>query len=415
MKKREREIVKRGDQEGMALMLALLFVVLLAAIVVSLSYEMQVEAAFVEAHSTDFTAYIAAKSGVAAAMAALAVDVGDGDFSELLGQLDDYTDLGPELDVDSREDEWAKTRPPRPLNDGMMSFSVDDEYGKLNLNALISIETKEPNELLVQALRLLFERRDIEDESVDAILDWLDRDDLADAGGGDMFEEDYYSGLEIPFGCKNGRMDSIEELLLIPGITPEVYFGITADEDDEEEGYGAPLTELLTVHGHPYGDINVNTAEIELVEVICEAAQDQGWADALDFFEEVKIVLQPVDEDDTELGHFKDDLDRILKKEFNFPGTRDRQESEIRDKEDDKEDEEETQRGGRPTGDRDRNRNESGAEPLESGFIAWGDKFRIRGDGMAHETRVRIEAYVWRDRELAEQETLYILDWRVIR
>jgi len=70
-----------------------------------------------------------------------------------------------------------------------------------------------------------------------------------------------YESLEFPLTCKNGPMDSIEELLLLPGMTPEIYFGSEELED-------LPLYEVLTVHGHPEGKINANTALVEVIDAV---------------------------------------------------------------------------------------------------------------------------------------------------
>lgn len=56
----------------------------------------------------------------------------------------------------------------------------------------------------------------------DAILDWIDSDDNHRLNGA---ENDYYLALPVPYYCKNAPLDSIEELLLVKGVTPELYFG----------------------------------------------------------------------------------------------------------------------------------------------------------------------------------------------
>ena len=53
-----------------------------------------------------------------------------------------------------------------------MQCRVQDEYGKLNLNALLKPNNNEENEYVVEALRILIERRGGDPELVDAILDW---------------------------------------------------------------------------------------------------------------------------------------------------------------------------------------------------------------------------------------------------
>ena len=46
-------------------------------------------------------------------------------------------------------------------------------------------------------------------------------------------ESDYYSGLSPGYRCKNGPLDSIEELLLVRGVTPDLLFG----SDRNRNGY----------------------------------------------------------------------------------------------------------------------------------------------------------------------------------
>ena len=56
----------------------------------------------------------------------------------------------------------------------------------------------------------------------DAIVDWLDMDSSPRPYGA---EDDYYTALSPPYHCKNGPLDSLEELLLVRGVTPELLFG----------------------------------------------------------------------------------------------------------------------------------------------------------------------------------------------
>ena len=55
----------RKNTEGVALLLALLFVVILAAIVTDFMYKMHVEGSLVGNQSSDHTGYLAARSGIA--------------------------------------------------------------------------------------------------------------------------------------------------------------------------------------------------------------------------------------------------------------------------------------------------------------------------------------------------------------
>jgi hypothetical protein len=74
---------------------------------------------------------------------------------------------------------------------------------------------------------------------VNSIIDWQDRDDLRT--GDDGAESDYYLGLSPPYRAKNARIDSIEELLLVRGVTADLVYGTP----------GHPgLRDVFTIWGH---------------------------------------------------------------------------------------------------------------------------------------------------------------------
>ncbi len=247
-------IGERDGREGIALVLALVFVALLSALVVGFLFEMEVSASLAENQGADFQAFLAAKSAVANGISLLADD-----------QLETQTSGEPDYDSMLDASQWAAGLPFEPVNDAMMRTTISDEYGKINLNALIQPSTTggapQRNEALITALRSFFSLRSQSDKDpVDAIIDWLDYDDM-DAEEPDGAENSYYMSLENPFACKNGPMDSIEELLLIKGITPALYFG------DPEQNQ-LPLSEYLTVNGDPDGAVNVNTAPVEVLAAV---------------------------------------------------------------------------------------------------------------------------------------------------
>lgn len=351
---------RHADQDGVALLLALLLVTLLSVIVVEFSYETQVEAALATNDSADLEAYVAAKSAVATGMALLAGDLLE---NEMLAGTD----------FDSPIDVWAMDVPVQPFNSGVMRCAIDDEYGKLNLNAMIRTDENGEaveNELLVEALRVFFELRieefDLDENPTDAILDWLDPDSEPRPEGAEL---DFYTALEIPYPCKNGPMDSIKELLMIRGVTPEIYFGIPQERLGPDEEMPLPITEYLTVHGHPHGRVNVNTAELETLDALFEVWGQPGKVD--------RIIARRADEVPfTSM----EDLEDIF---------------------------------GRPR---------KGEVPFKDVLTVSSRVFRIYGDGVADEVKVRVEAYVWRNpgagtREdpIEAQEAFRILDWREIR
>lgn len=244
---------RRGGERGVALLLALVFTAVLTALVFGFLYESQVTASLVQNSSADFEALLAAKSAAANGLSLLLDDLLE---TEMNGM--------PEVDSLVDPSGWASGLPFEPINGAMMRTSISDECGKINLNALISVrDDGQPvrNEELITALRSFFNLRSQTDrDPVDAIIDWLDYDDM-DAEEPEGAENSYYMGLEVPFPCKNGPMDAIEELLLIKGITVDLYFGDPAQEQ-------LPLSEYLTVHGDWNGRVNVNTAREEVIAAV---------------------------------------------------------------------------------------------------------------------------------------------------
>jgi DNA uptake protein ComE-like DNA-binding protein len=75
-----------------------------------------------------------------------------------------------------------------------------------------------------------------------AILDWMDTDDTPRQNGA---EREYYSGMSPSYAPKNGPLESVEELLLVRGVTPYLLFGMDADRngliDAREGSNGMPM------------------------------------------------------------------------------------------------------------------------------------------------------------------------------
>jgi DNA uptake protein ComE-like DNA-binding protein len=79
------------------------------------------------------------------------------------------------------------------------------------------------------------------EEIADAILDWLDEDDDTREFGA---ETEFYSGLSPPYGPTNGTPATVEELLLVRGVTPSLLFGLDLNRngfaDPHETGGALP-------------------------------------------------------------------------------------------------------------------------------------------------------------------------------
>ena len=76
------------------------------------------------------------------------------------------------------------------------------------------------------------------------ILDFLDADDVPRGGGSSEFD-DYYSQLPTPYRPPNGPLNSIEQLLMCRGVTPQMLFGY----DENRNGVLDPAEQNLMNQG----------------------------------------------------------------------------------------------------------------------------------------------------------------------
>lgn len=155
-------------------------------------------------------------------------------------------------------------------------FGITDEASKLNLNAAT------PAQLLRLVETVLLGQAD-EDKMdpqaiVDAIVDWRDADSTPTGENGDT-EEAYYRSLDKPYRVKNGPFSTVEELLLVKGVTGQVLFGedfdrnglLTPNEDDGDETFPSDnqdgilnrgLYPYLTVHSYESNTSNDNSPRV---------------------------------------------------------------------------------------------------------------------------------------------------------
>jgi len=115
---------------------------------------------------------------------------------------------------------------------------------------------------------------------VDAIKDWRDTDDNRRVSGA---ESDTYETKIPPYTAKNGPIDDLKELLLVEGMTPEIYWGSRAKQiaanplhapittvggvdEDEELIYPFGMADIFTPISTGY--INLNTTSREVMQLV---------------------------------------------------------------------------------------------------------------------------------------------------
>ena len=134
---------------------------------------------------------------------------------------------------------------------------ISDESGKVPINLVTQ-------GLLQQILRNLGFEIDEVDSITASILDWRDEDEEERINGA---ESDYYLGLPRPYVAKNAPMDSLEELLLVKGVTREMFYGGT---DDFPIGF----QEIFTVF-NPRPVLNIRSSSPQVLEALFGLQEEQ--------------------------------------------------------------------------------------------------------------------------------------------
>ncbi len=155
------------------------------------------------------------------------------------------------------------------VGDGFYVVRIVDESGKVDINTA--------SELLLKNL-LVNAGVDVDDADiiVDSVMDWKDEDDLHRLHGA---ENDYYSSLPNPYKAKNADFDTLEELLLVKGMTPEVLYG-----NKERKG----IIEFLTLHSKA-ALININAAPKEVLAAL--PGMSPEIADSIISYRETKEIM----------------------------------------------------------------------------------------------------------------------------
>lgn len=175
-------------------------------------------------------------------------------------------------------------------------YGLVDESSKLNLNTLPYVDQFLPG----SARNLLMALPNMTESIADAILDWVDADDDQREYGA---ESAYYAGMNPPYECKNGPMDSLDELLLVRDVTPQLLFGLDVnrngilDNDEALEGtsLGSDMSlgwaNFLTLYSKESNltvdglqRINLNNPDLERLYDDLRSAFNEEWSQFIVFY-----------------------------------------------------------------------------------------------------------------------------------
>lgn len=233
-------VTQKRKSRGIALVTVLLTITILVTAVLAMSRTTRTDLSEAANLGDRIKLFYMAKSGFYGAEAILALDKNN---------------------YDALTEDWAKAEELAAqasllFGGGSLTVAIEDESGKIPLHHFFrGNAVSEPVKAML--LRLL-KRPEFgmsggrAEEFLAALQDWLDPDDEPTGTAG--AESKYYRSLPIPYEAKNGPLDTLAELLMIRGMTKELFFG----KD------GAPgLSKFLTIYGE--GKININTAPLEVV------------------------------------------------------------------------------------------------------------------------------------------------------
>jgi hypothetical protein len=147
-----------------------------------------------------------------------------------LGSLENAPDRFRDISLADRS---AETKVPGPhftvlspqLESGQLTgvrYGLLDASTKLHLGRVLEWERADPG----VGKQALLQLPEVTETMADALLDWLDEDSQPRPLGA---EAEYYGALETPYRPRNGIPQTLEELLLVRGMTRQALFG--ADEN----------------------------------------------------------------------------------------------------------------------------------------------------------------------------------------
>jgi general secretion pathway protein K len=265
------------NNRGIALLVTISITTILVAAALEYNRRARFEVISTAAARDRMTLSYMASSGVQIAMALLVKDKLESNF-------------------DSLAEDWALPEKIEELlqefafDKGKLAVTITDELSKIQVNALVKFpDSRQFNESQIMLwdrfLRYIRSEEDLDEDSdpvaiVNSVKDWLDSGDDEATTGLSGAESSYYEDLDPPYASRNGPIQDLNELLLIKGITPQIYY-------DSQDAPG--LASVMTVHGlipgagtsfNWPGRININTADVPVIAALL-GLEDQELALAI--------------------------------------------------------------------------------------------------------------------------------------
>jgi general secretion pathway protein K len=274
------------SSEGVALIMVLWVTAILSIVALEFCFAMRTEVHITNNYKDEFQLHAMAEGGIQRAVLEL-IYKHDTRVQQVRAQILE--------EVPEDKKEWVADGRPYliPFDQGKCEIKVMSESGKVNINVV-------SESMLRKIIDQLGWEQEIRDVVVDSILDWRDPNDFHRVNGA---ENEYYESLKEPYHCKNGNLDSIEELLLVRGVTRDLFYGkkeLKGEEEEEKKADQAGLRDLFSIYSTgEQVDINSATPIVlkfilgiptEVSQQIVKAREEKIFKDLTDLEQRVPEI-----------------------------------------------------------------------------------------------------------------------------
>lgn len=238
------------SEKGLALIITLLVTTIIVAVITEIVHAVYVHTSFTSSYKDGQRAALLAEGGIELAASVINNIMKDKGYTMLKAK---------------------DTQQVIAADDGVLSLKVEDEQAKFFINSIVLPNGETNTEQYTVFLRLL-NGLELKDEFADTLADWIDVNDEPRPMGGETY--DYYNRLSPAYAAKGGGLDTIEEILLVKGYTPQIY---------------KKLMPFITVYANEPGNItaaskiNINTASKEVIMALSDTISEEMAQGLIDY------------------------------------------------------------------------------------------------------------------------------------
>lgn len=240
-----------SNREGSVLVIVIWILSILALLAVSIGVITSAQVYFIKRYRNQTTSYFIARAGILQAIAELERDKNLSAYDALKEDWSNNPELFCAKKVGSGFFSLSYEYSPGLTTqnaEGQQTVITNTFYGMMDEERKININTAS-----MSILQTLFQENagftpSQAKEIADSIIDWRDQDNNRRENGA---ENGYYESLTQPYSCKNSNFDVLEELILIKGIKPDIFYAIK---------------DFITLYGD--GKVNINTAPCPVLRAL---------------------------------------------------------------------------------------------------------------------------------------------------